>query len=55
MKPMEQKSVGKGNLNAARNQLSALTNELRAQPGKHISARAAQLLLGDVNFVIANL
>ena len=50
-----QKSVQKGNVEAARHQLTAFIHEVMAQSGKHISTRAAQLLLADVNFVLDQL
>ena len=50
-----QKSVQKGNVEAARHQLIAVIHEVMAQSGKHISTRAAQLLLADVNFVLDQL
>jgi hypothetical protein len=44
-------SHGRGNLTAARNQLGSLISELQAQRGKHITVRAADLLIGDTRYV----
>ncbi len=46
-----QKSIDRSNIGAARNQLAAIVHELNAQSGKHIDARAAGILAGDVNWV----
>ncbi|WP_446011561.1 LGFP repeat-containing protein [Candidatus Electrothrix sp.] len=49
------KSSDAGRRKTAENQLKALLNELRAQSGKHISDRGAEMLSSDVNYVINNL
>jgi hypothetical protein len=48
-------AAGRGQANVARNQLSALLGEVSAQSGKHVTARAAQLLTGDIQYVQAHL
>jgi hypothetical protein len=48
-------SYKKGNITSALNQLSALINDAAAQSGKHVSARGATLLIGDVKYVSAHL
>jgi hypothetical protein len=50
---LESSSAGENG--SAENQLKALLNELKAQSGKHISNRGADMLTGDVNYVINNL
>jgi hypothetical protein len=40
---------------ALRNNLNALIHELNAQSGKHITQRAANLLIGDVQYVLNHL
>lgn len=49
------KSSQNGHTQAASNQLNALLNHLSAQSGKHVSTRGAQLLAGDVQYVLAHL
>lgn len=44
-----------GNINAARNQLEAMIHELNAQSGKQVSHRAADLLRGDIQYVLNSL
>jgi len=39
---------------AQRGQLDALRHEIRAQSGKHVTAKAADLMEGDVEYVIAH-
>jgi hypothetical protein len=48
-------SASRGQTATAANQLQALLNDLSAQSGKHITAQAAQLLAGDVTFLINHL
>ena len=50
-----QKSLDKGQLKAAVNQLNAFINEVQAQSGKHIAADAASLLIADAQYIIAHL
>ncbi len=47
-------SKQKGNIGAATNQLQALLNELNAQTGQKVSLRGANLLVGDVQYIIAH-
>ena len=48
------KSLAKGQLKTAANQLNAFINEVQAQSGKHIAADAAALLIADAQWVIAH-
>ncbi len=48
-------AMGRGQKNAAINKLDALIHELEAQSGKHVSEQAAQLLIGDTQYVQAHL
>jgi 5'-nucleotidase/UDP-sugar diphosphatase len=50
-----QKSMDKGKIDTAINQLNAFINEVQAQSGKHITAKAAELLIADAQWVIAHL
>jgi hypothetical protein len=50
-----QKSLNKGQTNAAINKLNAFINEVQAQSGKHITTEAAALLVADAQWVIAHL
>jgi diketogulonate reductase-like aldo/keto reductase len=47
-----QKSLDKGQLKTAVNQLNAFINEVQAQSGKHIAADAAALLIEDAQWII---
>jgi len=47
-----QKSLDKGQLKTAVNQLNAFINEVQAQSGKHIAADAAALLIADAQWII---
>jgi 2',3'-cyclic-nucleotide 2'-phosphodiesterase (5'-nucleotidase family) len=47
--------LNQGNNKAAKNALQAFINAVLAQKGKHIKANAADLLITDANWVIANL
>ena len=49
------KSYNSGKLTPAQNQLDAIINEATAQSGKHLCARGATLLIGDVQYVKAHL
>jgi hypothetical protein len=49
-----QKNREKGNCTASANQYQAFINELEAQSGKGIDADAAQIMIGDAQFLIAN-
>ncbi|MBM3334492.1 hypothetical protein FJY63_07510, partial [Candidatus Sumerlaeota bacterium] len=44
--------ISAGTTTAAKNMLNAFINEVRAQTGKHISQRAAELLIADAQYVI---
>jgi hypothetical protein len=46
--------LNKGNVKAAQNTLQAFINAVLAQSGKHITAAAADLLITDAKYVIAN-
>jgi len=50
-----QKSLDKGKIGTAINQLQAFINEVQVQSGKHITADAATLLIADARWVIAHL
>ena len=50
-----QSAAARGNRTPAINELNALLNDVAAQSGKHITTRAANLLSGDVRYVIATL
>ena len=46
--------LNKGNIKAAQNTLQAFINAVQAQRGKHITVYAADLLIADARWVIAN-
>jgi len=48
-------SLARGSVGAARGDLVDFENKLKAQSGKGVSATAAQLLIGDTDFVLATL
>ncbi len=48
-------SISKGNKTSAKNQLNAFINEVNAQKGKHISDKAAKILLEDAQYILENL
>jgi 5'-nucleotidase len=48
-------ALAKGNAKAAANKLDAFVNEVAAQAGKKIDADAAQMLLDDVEWYLANI
>jgi 2',3'-cyclic-nucleotide 2'-phosphodiesterase (5'-nucleotidase family) len=50
-----QKSLDKGKIDSAINQLNAFINEVQAQSGKHITTEAAKVLIADAQWVINSL
>jgi len=48
-------SISKGNKEAAENQINALISEIEAQRGKHISDKAAKILLEDTEYLMKSL
>ena len=49
-----QKSLEKGQLKTAVNQLQAFINQVEAQSGKHITEDAANVLISDAQYVMAH-
>lgn len=48
-------SIGKGNMETAKNQMNALINEVNAQKGKHISDKAIKVLVEDIQYIMDGL
>jgi len=46
---------GRGQSKVVHNHLAALIHELEAQSGKHITVRAANLLIGDAHYIQTHL
>ncbi len=46
---------GRGQSKVVSNHLTALIHELEAQSGKHITVRAANLLIGDAHYIQTHL